>query len=88
MMAAYKQNIICLISLGMFVKFRESKVSSGKGGLALQACDDFLDELLSHEVGGEGRVPDIRCHCHHRCLPSKGHTCGLFLIKQLYLWPP
>ena len=26
-----------------------------------QACDDFLDELLSHEVGGEGRVPDIRC---------------------------
>ena len=29
------------------------------GGRA-QACDDFLDELLSHEVGGEGRVPDIR----------------------------
>ena len=28
--------------------------------LVLQACDDFLDELLSHEVGGEGRVPDIR----------------------------
>ena len=28
--------------------------------LAVQACDDFLDELLSHEVGGEGRVPDIR----------------------------
>ena len=27
-----------------------------------QACDDFLDELLSHEVGGEGRVPDIRCN--------------------------
>ena len=54
----------------------------------MQACDDFLDELLSHEVGGEGRVPDIRCHCHHCCLPSKGHTCGLFLIKQLYLWPP
>ena len=26
----------------------------------MQACDDFLDELLSHEVGGEGRVPDIR----------------------------
>merc|ERR1719275_529695 len=27
---------------------------------ASEACDDFLDELLSHEVGGEGRVPDIR----------------------------
>ena len=26
----------------------------------MQACDDFLDELLSHEVAGDGRVPDIR----------------------------
>jgi len=27
---------------------------------ASEACDDFLDELLSHEVAGDGRVPDIR----------------------------
>ena len=39
---------------------RESLVLDDKQGLAVQACDDFLDELLSHEVGGEGRVPDIR----------------------------
>ena len=25
-----------------------------------QACEDFLDELLAQEAGGEGRVPDIR----------------------------
>ena len=23
-------------------------------------CDDFLDELLAQEAGGEGKVPDIR----------------------------
>ena len=57
--------------LGIFLKFWESVATDDKGGLAVQACDDFLDELLSHEVGGEGRVPDIRWHCHHykkRCL--------------------
>jgi len=27
---------------------------------ASEACDDFLDELLSHKVGGEERLPDIR----------------------------
>ena len=25
-----------------------------------QVCDDFLDELLSQEIGHEGIVPDIR----------------------------
>ena len=33
---------------------------------ALQVCDDFLDELLSQDAGGEARVPDIRCG--HRIL--------------------
>ena len=46
-------------------KFRESVAANDKGGLAVQACDEFLDELLSHKVGGDGRLPDIRCFCHH-----------------------
>ena len=45
----------------LLVYFLDSVAAADKGGLAVQACDDFLDELLSHEVGGEGRVPDIRC---------------------------
>ena len=28
--------------------------------MILQVCDDFLDELLTHDIGSDGIVPDIR----------------------------
>ena len=27
--------------------------------MILQVCDDFLDELLAHDIGSDGVVPDI-----------------------------
>jgi len=47
---------------------------------ASEACDDFLDELLSHEVGGEGRVPDIRLTAEGGKHPSA--SMFDFLVKE------
>jgi len=47
---------------------------------ASEACDDFLDELLSHEVGGEGRVPDIRLTAEGGKHPSA--SMFDFMVKE------
>ena len=51
--------------------------------LAVQACDDFLDELLSHEVGGEGRVPDIR-YIHAFLIRTRNVGLPVEFLNKIY----
>ena len=30
--------------------------------MILQVCDDFLDELLTHDIASDGTVPDFRAN--------------------------
>ena len=51
--------------------------------MILQVCDDFLDELLTHDIGSDGVVPDIGGSEGSECEKSLHLTSMLdFMVKE------
>ena len=51
--------------------------------MILQACDDFLDELLTQDIGNDGIVPDIRAN-EGSASDKSAHSTSMFdfMVKE------